>query len=96
MNRFLNNCKSSRLFKPFNNRKAISEEVNSGISFSTSLIVTLIALSVLLGLFGLFMTNAKEMQEKEKELRQQENDSISLNVESNPSMIVLGGFVVDC
>lgn len=77
-----------RLLKPFLNRKAISEEANGGISFTASLIVTLIALSALLALFTLFLNNAKKMQDKEKNLRQMENDSISLN-NSLPKGIVL-------
>ena len=90
MNRIL-----KKLFQPFNNRKALTEEANSGISFSTSLIVTLIGLTVLLGLFTLFLTNAKEMQNKEKELRQKENDSISLNTISDPSYKLPNGFAID-
>ncbi len=77
-----------RLLKPFLNRKAISEEANGGISFTASLIVTLIALSALLALFTLFLNNAKKMQDKEKNLRQMENDSISLN-NSLPKGVVL-------
>lgn len=77
-----------RLLKPFLNRKAISEEANGGISFTASLIVTLIALSALLALFTLFLNNAKKMQDKEKNLRQMENDSISLN-DSLPKGVVL-------
>lgn len=77
-----------RLLKPFLNRKAISEEANGGISFTASLIVTLIALSALLALFTLFLNNAKKMQDKEKNLRQMENDSISLN-DSLPRGVVL-------
>lgn len=77
-----------RLLKPFLNRKAISEEANGGISFTASLIVTLIALSALLALFTLFLNNAKKMQDKEKNLRQMENDSISLNY-SLPKGVVL-------
>lgn len=77
-----------RLLKPFLNRKAISEEANGGISFTASLIVTLIALSALLSLFILFLNNAKKMQDKEKNLRQMENDSISLN-NSLPKGVVL-------
>lgn len=90
MNRIL-----KKLFQPFNNRKALTEEANSGISFSTSLIVTLIGLAVLLGLFTLFLNNAKEMQNKEKKLRQKENDSISLNTISDPSYVLPNGFIVD-
>lgn len=77
-----------RLLKPFLNRKAISEEANGGISFTASLIVTLIALSALLALFTLLLNNAKKMQDKEKNLRQMENDSISLN-NSLPKGVVL-------
>ena len=77
-----------KLLKPFLNRKAISEEANGGISFTASLIVTLIALSALLALFTLFLNNAKKMQDKEKNLRQMENDSISLN-NSLPKGVVL-------
>ena len=101
MNRILNNFKlssyslASKVLRPFNNRKALTEEANSGISFSTSLIVTLIGLTVLLGLFTLFLTNAKEMQNKEKELRQKENDSISLNTISDPSYKLPNGFAID-
>ena len=90
MNRIL-----KKLFQPFNNRKALTEEANSGISFSTSLIVTLIGLAVLLVLFTLFLNNAKEMQNKEKKLRQKENDSISLNTISDPSYVLPNGFIVD-
>lgn len=83
-----------RLLKPFLNRKAISEEANGGISFTASLIVTLIALSALLALFTLFLNNAKKMQDKEKNLRQMENDSISLN-DSLPIGVVLDD-VIEC
>lgn len=85
----------NRFLKPFGNRKAITDEANSGISFSASLIVTLIGITVLLGLFTLFINNARQMQRKEKELRQKENESISLNTVSNPSYSMPSGFIVD-
>lgn len=85
----------NKFLKPFGNRKAITDEANSGISFSASLVVTLIALTVLLGLFTLFLNNAKEMQKKEKELRQKENESISLNTVSDPSYTMPNGFIIN-
>ena len=57
------------------------EEANSGIRFTTGLLVTLIGLSVMLAIFLVIWNNGKEVQRRETELRQQENDSISYNVE---------------
>ena len=57
------------------------EEGNSGIRFTTGLLVTLVTLSIMLSIFVIIWNNGKEVQRKETELRQQENDSISYNVE---------------
>lgn len=59
------------------------ESGNSGIRFTTGTIVTLIGLTIMLALFTLFYLNAKTMQDKEREFRQKENDSISYNIDLN-------------
>lgn len=78
----------------------MQDEANRGISMTVGLICTLSALTVMGILFGLFYSNGVKMQEKEREFRQQENDSISMNVETiafdnlgNPS---IDGYYFDC
>lgn len=85
----------SKLTLPFSNRKAALEQANVGVSLTMGIIYTLIGLTIMLGLFALFLNNAKEMQNKEKELRQKENDSISLNTIQNPSYRLPNGCVID-
>lgn len=61
----------------------MTEGAESGLRLTTGLIVTIISLTIMLALFGIFFTNAKTMQQKENELRQKENDSISSLIDYN-------------
>ena len=61
----------------------MTEGAESGLRLTTGLIVTLISLTIMLSLFVLFFNNAKTMQQKENDLRQQENDSISSIIDYN-------------
>lgn len=78
----------------------MQDEANRGISMTAGLICTLMVLTIMGALFGIFYSNGVKMQEKESEFRQQENDSISMNMEAiafdssgNPSIV---GYYFDC
>lgn len=63
------------------------EESSSGIRMTTGIILTLIGLTVILGLFIVVYNNAKTMQDNERKLRQEENDSISHNFQDRNNVL---------